>query len=383
MTLPTIPLASVFPPPPAPPEPVRFPLRWLLDNASPSVQYRAIIDVANLGGGVGPELANLPYAARRALELAVGQSADGIWNAKMLSVPTKSSDGFEGVGTIQAAHRLIESGWDKDSPPFYHARRTLFRLLAEDDDPTLLYELAPKAGARGGKPDEEQVSHLRQTLREAAGAVLAKAGYEADPRLRGAARRTIDRIADFLRSPAAEKPWVRVGNQQVLALEAYPPSVYALQMFAYMPLFRTENYDKMELIYKWITRPMPRQEPLQLFGKKMLPIPNAVLGDPLPHRNAVEDDVPAAIAWLETMARLGFLKRHETWLKMYERFVDDCGRDGVWHPHKGLVMPRSAAPWVWPFYPLESGSGGDERWADITFRIGLIAKLLGRGVTLV
>jgi len=382
LTLPTIPMPSVFTPAPPPPEPVRFPLGWLLEHASPSIQYRAIIDVARLGDKVPPAIHHLPYSAKAALELAVGQSADGTWNGAMLTVPSPRGDGFEGVGTVHAVHRLLEYGWDKDAPPIYHARRVLFRLLAEDDDPALLFECAQKM-AKGVKVDDESFMMARQTLREAAGAVLAQAGFEADPRLRGAARRTLDKLGEFLRSPVAEKPWVRVGNQQVLSPDAFPPSIFALQMIAHMPLFRTEHHDKMELLYRWLTRPLPRQDALQLAGKKIVSIPNAVLGDRLPHRNAVEDDVPAAIIWLELMARLGFLKRNENWCKLYERFVDDCGRDGVWHPHKGMAMPRSAAPWVWASYPLEPAHVGDERWADITFRIGLIARIIGRGVTLV
>ena len=67
---------------------------------------------------------------------------------------------------------------------------------------------------------------------------------------------------------------------------------------------------------------------------------------------------------------------------MHERFIDDCGRDGVWHPHKGMSMPRSSNPWCWATYPLEPSHAGDERWTDVTFRIGLIAKLSGRTINL-
>ena len=221
---------------------------------------------------------------------------------------------------------------------------------------------------------------LRQTLREAAGAALAQAGYEGDPRLRGMARRTLERTMDFLRSPLGAKPWIRVGNQQVLSPEAFPPSIHALRMYAHMPLFRNEHYEGMEMLYRWLCRALPRQEQMQQVGKKILEVPLYVMGDRLPHRNAVEADVPAAIAWLELMARLGFLKRNETWLKMYERFVDDCDRSGVWHPHKGMSSPKSTTPWVWPSHPLEPVHGGEERWCDITFRIGLIARLIGRPV---
>ena len=96
-----------------------------------------------------------------------------------------------------------------------HARRPLFRLLAEDNDPDFLYELGAKA------TDDESIRRGRRILRDAAGAALAQAGLEDDPRLRGAARRSLERIANFLRSPLAQMPWMRVGNQHVLAAE--PP----------------------------------------------------------------------------------------------------------------------------------------------------------------
>jgi hypothetical protein len=300
----------------------------------------------------------------------------------MLTAPPARSDGFEGVGTIHAVRRLLEYGWDKDSPPVFHARRILFRMLAEDDDPTLLFEFAPRTGSKS-RPDPDVLQMERQTLREAAAAVLAQAGFEADPRLRGLARRTLGRLVEFLRSPLGTKPWIRVGNRQVLSPEVFAPSIYALQMLAHMPLFRSEHYEGMELLYRWLSRPLPRQEQMQAVGKKIVPVPLLVMGDRLPHRNAVEDDVPAALAWLELMARLGFLRRNENWTKMYERFVDDCDRDAVWHPHKGLAMPRTSNPWVWSCYPLEPSHAGDERWVDVTFRIGLIGRLSGRPIDLV
>lgn len=325
-------------------------------------------------------LANLPYTFAPAITLAMLQSADGIWNDSMLTVPPQRGGEFDQVGTVQAVRRLVEYGWDKDSPPIYHARRILFRLLAEDDDPTLLFDLAPPASR---KMDAEQLSFTRRTIREAAAAALAQAGFESDPRLRGAANRILERIFEFLRSPLAEKPWIRVGNKQVLAPEAAPPSVFALHMLAHMPLFQNEHYEELEALYRWLSHPLPRQDQVQLMGKKMVDVPTYVLGDQLPHRNAVEADVPAALGWLELVARLGFLRRNDGWMKLHERFIDDCGRDGVWHPHKGMSMPRSSYPWCWAMYPLEPSHSGDERWTDVTFRVGLIARISGRPINIV
>jgi hypothetical protein len=379
LTIPVVTPVSIFAPPPPPLPAVSFPLEWLLDNGSAPIQYRAIIDVAKLGAQVSPKVGGLPYTYRPAQELALQASVDGTWNGSILSLPSSRAEHFEGIGTVPAFRRLTEYGWEKDAPPLVHTRRVLFRLLAEDNDRAMMYELAPT------KPKvEEETLHLhRQLLREAAGAALAGAGFEGDPRLRGLARRSVDRLAEFLRSPLAEKPWIRVGNKQVLHPEASPPTIHTLHLLAHMPLFQSEHYDLMEMLYEYLQKPLPRQESVQMVGTQLLPVPHLVLGDLVPHRNAVEDDVPMALAWLELMARLGFLRRNENWTKMFERFVDDTDRAGVWHPHKGLAMPKSSNPYVWPMFPLERTHVGEERWADVTFRIGLIARLSGRPIELI
>jgi hypothetical protein len=320
----------------------------------------------------------LPFTYRAALQLALWQGVDGTWSDSMLSVPSDPGKGVQGVGTINAVRRLLEYGWDRDSPPVVRARRALFRLLAEDDDPAFVYELAPRTPA-----DPELTRRARGILQEAAAAALAQAGYEADPRLRGAARRILERIDIYMRSEIASKPWVRVGNRQVLAPEASPPSFYALTMLGYMPLFRSEHHALIDRIYHYVAQPLPRQESAQLLGDKIAAQPHLILGDMLPHRNAVDADVPWALGWLELMARLGFLRRNENWSKLFERFLDDRNRERVWHPHKGTAMPTTANPLVWPTFPLESTAVGEEQWADVTFRLGLIARLSGRPIELI
>jgi len=89
----------------------------------------------------------------------------------MLSLPNNRAEHFEGIGTINAVRRLLEYGWDKDSPPLVHARRVLFRLLAEDEDADYLFELRGKTGL-----DEDLARRGRGILREAAAAALAQAG---------------------------------------------------------------------------------------------------------------------------------------------------------------------------------------------------------------
>ena len=359
------------------PESLSFPLSWLLEHASAPIKYRAITEIARTADPTSPEVDWLPYSHRSAIRLAVTQTRDGMWNQSVLSIPGRHSSDFTGVGTIPAVRRLAEYGWTSDSPPLVFSRRLLFRLLAEDNDPAFTFELGTKT------KDDDLVRRTRGLFREAAAATLAQMGYENDPRLRGAARRILERTVSYLNSPLGEKPWMRVGNSHVLAPESAPPSIYTLTMLSRMPIFRHEHFSEVERIYYWITQPLPRQEVVQLFGKKMVPQPHLIMGDVLPHRNAVDADVPFALTWLETMARLNFLRRNDGWMKLYERFVDDRDRNGIWHPHKGLERPTTTHPWAWSTFPLDDGSAAESKFTDVTFRIGLIGKLLGREIELI
>ena len=279
------------------------------------------------------------------------------------------------MGTIPTFRRLLEYGWDRESPPLVRARRVLFRLLAEDNDVDQLYEFRAACGN-----DPDLIHRARGILREAAAAALAHAGYEADPRLRGAARRILGRVDSYLTSTLAEKPWVRVGNRQVLAAEANPPSIHLITMVAYMPLFRSENHSPVDRLLTHLSQPLPRQEACQLVGKHIVSQPHLVLGDPLSNRNIADADVPFALSWLELMARLQFLRRNDGWMSLFDRFLDDRDRDFIWHPHRGSAKPRTDNPDVWAQFPLDEGAQGEDRWSDVTFRLGLIARLLGRPI---
>lgn len=353
---------------------LEFPLEWLLDNGAPPIQYRAMADVAQMP--LDETLASLPYASRTGIQIALAQSLDGTWGGRMQSLPAAGSD-IQGLGTIPATRRLLEYGWDRDSPPLAHARRPLFRLLSVDNDPRYLYELQPTA------INPETALRGRQILREASAAALAQAGYEADPRLRGAARRILERIDAYLDSALSDKPWVRIGNRHVLSEDASPPSIHSLVMLAYMPIFRSEHFPEMERLYAYLSQSKPSQDAVQLYGKEIIDQPHLVMGDLLHNRNVVDADVPFALMWLELMARFGFLRRNDNWLKMYDRLVCDRKRDGVWHPHKGQEMPESENRYVWPTFPLDDRGEGNARWTDVTFRIGLIARLLGWRIDLI
>lgn len=377
MTVPTMPGVPAPAQPPSA-EPVTFPLSWILRTAIPPIQYRASNEVARLSG-VPASMAGLPYSYGPALSLALSQRPDGTWNGAMLTIPGARANDFEGIGTIPAVRRMLEYGWDRESPPLVRARRTLFRLLAEDDDASLVFELGPK----GGGADVEAVRHARGVLREAAAAALAQAGYEADPRLRGAARRIVERFDAYLRSPLAEKPFVRAGNQHVLAAEAAPPSIYALVMLAHMPRFCSENYDIMEHVYAYLSQPAPRALPARLVGKRVVSETHLVLGDPLPHRSSAEADFAGALFWLETLARMGFLRRNEPWSRTFDHFLDARNALGVWRIDKRPPSVRPSIPFAWANFPLEPHPAPDALAAEVTFRLGVIARSSGRAIELV
>jgi len=351
---------------------VQFPLGWILNNASEAIQFRSIIDVAGLSQD-REGYRRLALAFQPALRVAISQGFDGTWGDSILQVP--EGNGAARLGTIPAFRRLLEYGWERESPPLIRARRVLFRLLAEDNDADQLYEFRAECGT-----DPDLIHRARGILREAAAAALAHAGYEGDPRLRGAARRILARVDAYLGSPLAEKPWVRVGNRQVLAAEANPPSLHMLSMVAHMPLFRSENHSQVNRLLAHVSQPLPRQEAFQLVGKHLVAQPHLILGDPLGSRNVADSDVPFALTWLEMMARLQFLRRNESWMSLFDRFLDDRDRDYVWHPHRGSAKPHSTNPEVWAQFPLDEGAQGEDRWSDVTFRLGLIARLLGRPI---
>jgi len=151
-------------------------------------------------------------------------------------------------------------------------------------------------------------------------------------------------------------------------------------MLAHMPLFCSEHAEALDRIYDYVSQTLPRQESVQLVGDHLVDQPHLVLGDPLATRVVVDADAPAATVWLELMARLGFLKRNENWLRMLDRLLGDMDRAGIWRPHKGAETPTTTNPFAWPFFPLDSAEEGEARWTDLTFRLGLVARLAGRPI---
>lgn len=352
-------------------EPIRFPMRWLLEHAAPAVRYRALVEVARLGSA--DEYERLAFSHPSALRCAITMSRDGTWNGRLFPLPGAAAH----TATFSAVRHLVECGWHRDTPPLAQARRVLFRLLAQDEDAGALYELAEVAGT-----SKVRTRHLRAIVRDEAAALLAQMGFADDPRVRGAAARGITRVEAYLRSPLAAKPWVRVGNKQVLAAEAAPPTWSLLRLLACIPPLRTEKAALVAFLGRMLAQTEPRQESVQLLDGALVASPWYVLGDPIPHRNAVDGDLFAALAWLETAARLGLLRRSEGWLRMLERLVDQSDRHGVWRPAKPDAPVPSTHWCLAGWSPLDPDATGDARLAEPTVRIAQVARLLGRELIL-
>ena len=156
------------------------------------------------------------------------------------------------------------------------ADRVLFRLLSRDEDPSLLFEFQKVA-----KSEPRAVEWARNVIREAASAALAEGGHIDDPRLRGAAHKIASNVSQFLRSPIAEKPFVRSGSASLLHPEAYPPTWYSVAMIAAMPNLQRERAGFTERLGHYLAQPAPKKAFAIALGKKRIKPQHLLLGDPI------------------------------------------------------------------------------------------------------
>jgi hypothetical protein len=106
-----------------------------------------------------------------------------------------------------------------------------------------------------------------------------------------------------------------------------------------------------------------------------------LLGDPLGGKGVPDADLPFALWWLELVARLGLLRRHEGWSRVFDQLLDGRDSDYIWRPNRASVF-RSEQAAVWPYAPLESPSTPEAVSIEVTFRLGMIARYAGRPIEL-
>ena len=349
----------------------------MFEAASPPIQYRALAEVAPETAREPERLAALRAAVlayKPALAIARKQKDTGLWGANLLAPAPSKALGAKDTGTVFQYRRLLELGWSADQRPFRLADRFLFRLLSRDEDPTLLVEFQ-----RPAKTDPGLGAWARALARQAAGAALARADHGDDPRLRGTAHRIASEISQYLRSGIPDKLFRKVHGKTVLTPEAAPPSVFAVEMFAFLPAVQRERAGFVERLGHYLAAPAPRRAYLVLAGKKLLKPGFEILGDPLrADAQGHVSDIPLALYWLELLARLGLARQIPSASRVLARLYSECDDQGIWSPKNLRTLPRATSPLTAHSFPLEGpGRSPAQRQTDVTFRLALIARILG------
>lgn len=360
-----------------------MPLGWLLQAASPPLQYRALVEVvpeSSRDAAQVEALRNAVLEYKVATAVARKQRETGLWGGNLLATGPDRLTGAKEAGTIHHYRYLLELGWPPDLRPFRLADRFLFRLLSRDEDPALLLEFQ-----RAAKTDGALGAWARNLGREAAAAALARGGHSEDPRLRGAAHRIASDVSTFVRSEFATKPFRKAQGKTVLDPTLAPPSLYAIEMLAFMPSLQRERASFIERLGQYFSTPSPKREYYVLAGSKLFPPHHVVLGDPL-HSDAQGhiDDVPFSLYWIELLARLGLVRQVAPASRVLARLFSETDDQGIWSPKNLRNLPKSEQPLVSHYFPLEgAGKSPAQRQTDVTFRLALLAKLIGIPVEIV
>ncbi len=301
-----------------------------------------------------------------------------MWGGNMLALAPSVKDGIKDVGTVPQHRRLLQLGLSRSARPFKLAERTLFRLLSRDEDPALQFEYRKLI-----KDHPAAAEWTRDQFREAATAALAEAGYQEDPRIRGAAHKIASNVSAFLRSPLADKPFTRMGAKHVLAPEAHPPTWYSVAMIAALPSLQRERAGFIERLGQYLAQPVPKKEYAVMLGKRALKPDYLLLGDPIEaDAKGNAKDIPVALYMIELLARLGALHTSPSAAKVLGRLLAECDHQGVWQPKALKAQPKAVHKITYHWYPLMAESKSPEsRVADVTFRLASIARLLGWQLT--
>jgi hypothetical protein len=355
----------------------------LFEAASPPIQYRTLTEIVPEPARDAERLFTLREEVlhyKEALAIVRKQKETGLWGGNLLAPGPSKAMGWKETGTVFQYRRLLELGWPPDARPFRLADRFLFRLLSRDEDPALLVEFQ-----RAGKADHGLALWARSMGAQGAAAALARGSHQDDPRLRGAAHRIATDISTYLRSDVAQKPFKKAQGKTVLDPLAYPPTIFSIEMLAFMPAVQRERSGFLERLAAYFSIPAPRRAFFIQTGKKLLRPMFELLGDPL-HADAQGriDDVPFAVYWLELLARLGILRQVPSAARVLARLYSECSDDGIWSPKSLRALPKSPNPVVSHYFPLEGpGKSPAQRQTDVTFRLALIARLLGMPLNIV
>jgi hypothetical protein len=355
----------------------RLPLTWLYQAASPPLQYRALVEIVPPSSRDPAQVEALRAAVlnyKVATAVARKQRDTGLWGGNLLAAGPDRASGAKDAGAVHQYRHLLELGWPPDQRVFRLADRFFFRLLSRDEDPGLLVEFQ-----RAAKTDAGLGLWARGLGREAAAAALARGSHAEDPRVRGTAHRIASDVSAFVRSELAAKPFRKAQGKTVLEPAAYPPTLYSMEMLAFMPSLQRERAGFIERLGVYFSSPAPKREYYVLAGAKLLPPHHVLLGDPLrADAQGHVDDVPFALYWLELLARMGLVRQVTPAARTLARLLSETDEQGIWSPKNLRGQPKSEQPLIAHYFPLEGeGRSPAQRQTDVTFRLALIAKIMG------
>lgn len=360
------------------PDQHRIPLTWLLAHGEPPVRYRTLAELSPAGSVAPADLAAAQQAVvegKAAQAIVKKQKENGTWGS-FAGLAFGEAAGRE-PGSVAQYRRLLQLGYPRDARPLKRAERVFYRVISRDPDPALLFEAEKPL-----RKDVVAQSWARETLREAAAGALAEAGQIDDPRLRGAGHRIATAVSQFLRSPIAEEPFVRSGRASVLHPEAHPPSWYSVSMLGAMPNLRRERAGFTERLGHYLAQPAPKRSfAIQLGDAEILP-DHLLLGDPI-HADAKGNakDIPLALHYIELLVHLGALQHAPVATKVLARLLHDCDESGVWRPAGIKAAPKTDDRMICHYWPLQvEDRSAEGRLVDVTFRLAVIARLMGMPV---
>ncbi|MGH7534511.1 MAG: hypothetical protein ACREMG_02885, partial [Gemmatimonadales bacterium] len=134
-----------------------------------------------------------------------------------------------------------------------------------------------------------------------------------------------------------------------------------------------------ERLGHYLAQPAPKKAFVIQVGKRTVKPQQLLLGDPIEaDAKGFPADIPLALHYIELMVRMGALNWAPVATKVLGRLLKDCDETGVWRPKNLRSQPKAANRITWHYYPLHLDDKTTEgREVDITFRLALIAKLLG------
>ncbi|HEV8357714.1 MAG TPA: hypothetical protein VGQ17_13255 [Gemmatimonadales bacterium] len=353
-------------------------MNWLLEHGGESIRLRTRKELAAPGKILPPEVLAADEEAvmhSKLVQAVVRKQKDtGTWGGNFLAMAPSAKEGIREIGTVPQYRRLLQLGYPRNGRPFKLGDRLLFRVLSRDDDPVLQFEFAKLS-----KDSPEAMEWARDHLREAAAAALAEAGHIEDPRVRGAAHKIASSVSAFLRSPLAEKPYARSGTRTILSPEAHPPTWYSLAMIAAMPNLQRERAGFTDRLGQYLGLQTSRKTFVWQVGKRVLKPDLLLLGDPIEaDAKGTPKDIPLSLHFIEMLARISALHTNPVATKVLARLLSECDGNGIWRPKQLKAAPRTTHKVTYHMYPLQPESkSADARLVDVTFRLALIARLLG------